>query len=231
MQRTLILRRVLQTLKVSAVLGVLAVAVIGFAHTEHGRPLLQYIPGMGACPLDAAQLTAEHRTRVRDELLAPLAGDQSAASRRVLGFELGRTTADDVSAWAALHGISCAPARKLALRCMTVPASTTGQSTAFDEISFDFDVDGRLVMVEGSASLQDATLAADYVATRDVALRDQLGEPTTSRGAARAETVTVGLLSQMEREFRSSDVRATVVATNRGQGRFTIREFHQLIAG
>jgi len=231
MSRHSIRRRALQVLGLSAALGTLGVAVIGFAHTEYGRPLLRYIPGMGACPLDTAPLTAEDRMRIRGETLAPMAGEQAAGSRRALAFELGRTTADEVSAWASSHGISCAPGRKLALRCTAVPAEATGQAAAFDEVSFDFAVDGRLLMVEGSASLDDPARAADYVATRDLALRDHLGAPTTSRGAAAPETVTSGPLSQILREFRRSDVRAKVVATNSGQGRFTIREFHQLITG
>lgn len=224
-------RRVLRVLGVCAALGVMGVAVIGFAHTEAGRPLLQYIPGMGACPLDVAPLTAADRMRVRGEVLAPLAGDHPAASRQALGFELGRTTSDQVSTWASAHDIVCAPGRKLALRCTSVPSQAMGQATAFDEVSFDFDMDGRLVMVEASASLDDPAKAADYVAARDVALRDNLGAPTTSRGAARAESVTHGSLSQILREFRCSDVRAKVVATNSGPGRFTIREFHQLTTG
>lgn len=229
MTRRPIFRRTLQVLGALTGLVVLGVAVIGFAHTERGRPLLRYIPGMGACPLDAP-LTAEDRSRVRGEVLAPLAGERAAGSRRALAFELGRTTADDVAAWASSHGIACAPARKLALRCTAVPAASLAEVAAFDEVSFDFDAAGRLVMVEGSASLDDATRAADYVAARDLALRDDLGSPTTSRGDARAEAVR-GALSQISREFRRSDVRAQIVATNSGQGRFTIREFHQLITG
>ncbi len=209
----------------------MGVAVIGFAHTERGRPLLQYIPGMGACPLDAAPVTAEDRMRLRGEVLATRTGEHAARSRHALAFELGRTTTADVSAWAAVHDISCAPARKLALRCTPVPAQSIGQPTGFDEVSFDFDLNGRLVMVEASASLNDATRAADYVATRDLELRDNLGAPMSSHGAARAEAVTTGPLSQISREFRCSDVRAQVVATNSGLGRFTIREFHQLTAG
>ncbi len=229
MTRRPIRRRVLQALGALTGLTVLGVALIGFAHTESGRPLLRYIPGMGACPL-GAPLTAEDRTRVRGELLAPLAGEGAAGSRRVLAFELGRTTAADVSAWASSHGITCGPGRKLALRCTAVPARSLDEVAAFDEVSFDFDTAGRLVMIEGSASLDDPSRAAGYVAARDLALRDHLGAPTTSRGDARPEAVH-GALSQISREFRRSDVRAQVVATNSGRGRFTIREFHQLITG
>jgi hypothetical protein len=88
-------RRVLQVFGVCAALGTLGVAVIGFAHTELGRPLLQYIPGMGACPLDGVDLTAEDRMRLRGQVLASVAGDTAAGSRQVLSFELGRTTVDE----------------------------------------------------------------------------------------------------------------------------------------
>jgi hypothetical protein len=225
MTRHPIRRRILQLLGATAALGVLGVAVIGFAHTETGRPLLQYIPGMGACPL-GPPLSAEDRMRVRGELLAPLAGVGAATSRRVLAFELGRTSAADVSAWAASHAIQCAPGRKIGLRCTAVPADALGQTHAFDEVSFEFDAGDRLISVEGSANLQDAAVAIDYVATRDLALRDQLGEPTASR-----DTALAGPLSQMSRDFRRSDIRAHVNATNMGRGRYKIREFHQLIEG
>ena len=224
-------RRVLRAFMAVASLGLLFVAVIGFAHTETGRPLLRYIPGMGACPLDGANLTAADRTRIRGELLAPLAGEGAAISRRVLAFELGRTTADEVSAWATSHGVTCGPGRKLGVRCTAVPASSLAATTAYDQIDFDFDGEGRLVALVGSASLVDPDQAAGYVASTELALRDRLGAPTTSRGAADAATVSRGPLSQISREFRSSDVRAQVAATNNGHGRFTIREVHQLIAG
>lgn len=231
MPRHSLRRRALQALKVSTTLLVLGVAVIGFAHTQYGRPLLRYIPGMGACPLDAAPLTIADRARVRATLLAPLAGEHAAASRRVFDFELGSTTAAEVSAWSATHGLACESGRKLALRCTKSPTGSFGLDTAFDEVAFDFDAGGRLVTVEGSANLGDAARVANYVEARDQTLRDRLGPPTTIRGEARPEVVTVGPLSQIFREFRSSDVRAQIVATNRGRGRFTIREYYQLIAG
>lgn len=224
-------RRIFQAVRLTVALVVVFVAVVGFAHTEHGRPLLRYIPGMGACPLDGVVLSAEDRARVRGEVLAPLAGERAAASRRALAFELGRTSVADVTAWAAEQGVTCSPGRKLGMRCTTVPARSLAGVAEFDEVSLEFDADGRLAAVEGSASLTDPARAAEYVATRDRALRDSLGEPVTIRGDAVATTVARGPLSQIAREFRTRDVRAGVVATNSGGGRFTIREYHQLIAG
>ncbi len=224
-------RRVLQAAGVTSGLSIAFVAIVGFAHTEAGRPLLRYIPGMSACPLDGPPLTAEDRMRVREQTLGPLAGTTPASTRTVLAFELGTTRRHDVDAWALAHGLACAPGRKLALRCTDVPAAALGGSGDLDEVSFDFAPDDTLVALEGSARLADASSAAAFVARRDASLRTSMGEPTTARGEATAAAVARGPLSQVSREFRRSDVRAQVVATNLGHGRFGVREFHQLLPG
>lgn len=229
-------RRIVAALGITTGLVVLLVAVIGVAHTPFGRPLLRYIPGMGtACPLDVAPLTAEDRMRVRNDTLAALGGEGAATSRIALRFELGTTVRAEVEQWAAQHDLTCAPGRRLALRCTDVPsvalAGALAEQPRFDELSFDFDLDGRLVMLEGSSHVADAQAAVDYVARRDASLRAALGAPTAVRGETTATSVSRGPLSQISREFRRRDVRAKVVATNFGQGRFGVREFHQLVAG
>jgi hypothetical protein len=224
-------RRIFAALGITSGLALAMVAVIGVAHTEFGRPLLRYIPGMGACPLDVAPLTAAERLRVRNDTLVALGGEGVATSRAALAFELGSTGRTDVEHWAAEHGLQCVAGRKLALRCADVPAAALVGEGGFDEVSFDFDLDGRLVMLEGSSSVADAQSAVDYLTRRDQSLRSSLGQPTIIRGDATATAVSRGPLSQISREFRRSDVRASVIATNFGHGRFGIREFHQLIAG
>lgn len=228
-------RRIVAALGVTTGLVVLLVAVIGVAHTPFGRPLLRYIPGMGACPLDVAPLTAEDRMRVRGDTLAALGGEGAATSRVALRFELGATARGDVERWAAEHGLACAPGRRLALRCTDVPSAALAgaltEQARFDELSFDFDLDGRLVMLEGSSHVADARAAVDYVARRDATLRAALGDPTVVHGETTERSVSRGPLSQISREFRRRDVRAKVIATNFGRGRFGVREFHQLIAG
>lgn len=223
-------RRLLQVLGASAALGAAFVAVVGVAHTDFGRPLLRYIPGMGACPLDVRTLTAEDRMRVRGEQLAALAGEGEARSRTALAFELGTTTRSDVDKWALAHELECTPGRSLALRCEDVPATALGER-GFDEVSFEFDGAGVLLTVEGSGRAADAASAAAYVASRDVSLRATLGEPTVVHGDAIETAVSRGPLSQISREFRRSDVRAQVVATNLGRGRYGVREYHQLVTG
>lgn len=223
-------RRLFQLFGATAALGVAFVAVVGVAHTDFGRPLLRYVPGMGACPLDTATLTAEDRIRVRGEQLAALAGEGEARSRVALAFELGTTTRADIDVWATAHELHCAPGRSLALRCDDVPAAALGERS-FDEVSFEFDTTGVLLTVESSGHAADAASAAEYVARRDISLRAVLGEPTIVHGDAVAASVARGPLSQISREFRRSDVRAQVMATNLGRGRYGVREFHQLVSG
>lgn len=228
-------RRIFAALGITTGIVALLVAVIGVAHTPFGRPLLRYIPGMGACPLDAAPLTAEDRMRVRGDTLAALGGQGVATSRVALRFDLGTTARAEVEGWAAEHGLACAPGRKLALRCTDVPsgalAGAVTEGVRFDELSFDFDLEGRLVTIEGSSHVADAQTAVDYVASRDASLRAALGAPSVMHGEADAKSVSRGPLSQISREFRRQDVRAKVVATNFGRGRFGLREFHQLVTG
>ena len=224
-------RRILLALGAASALGVAFVAIIGVAHTDFGRPLLRYIPGMGACPLDGPPMTAEDRMRVRNETLVALGGEGSALSHVALAFELGKTTRTNVDTWAVEHGLLCAAGRKVALRCTDVPATALAGAADFDEVSFDFAPDGVLVALEGSGSMTDAASAVGYVARRDQSLRAALGDPTQVSGETTASAVSRGPLSQISREFRRKDVRAKVAATNLGSGRYGVREFHQLIAG
>lgn len=223
-------RRLVRGLAATCGVVLLGVGLIGFAHTKAGRPLLRYIPGMGACPLDVATLTEDDRRRVRAEVLAPLVGERAATDRRALAFELGRTTAIDVSAWATAHGVKCAAGRRLEMRCETIPAAAIDHTAGFDTVSFDFDDTGALVAVEASAVLETADGAAAWIADRDHALQGRLGDPAIRRGESVADDVSKGPMSQISREYRGSDVRAKVAATNTGRGRFAIREFHQLVA-
>lgn len=190
----LIRRRMLQVVGGLSILGASFVAVVGVAHTDFGRPLLRYIPGMGACPLDAAALTAEERMRVRGEQLAAVAGEGAAPSRAVLAFELGVTTRADLDQWAVTHDLVCAPSRSMSLRCDGVPAAALG-GTGFDELSFELSPRDVLLAVEGSATVADADGAAKWIARRDELLRGALGEPTQTRGDAVAGDVSRGPLS------------------------------------
>ncbi|MBX7078759.1 MAG: hypothetical protein K1X88_06180 [Nannocystaceae bacterium] len=216
------------------VLGVLAlgsaafVAVVGFAHTPAGRPLLRYLPGMGSsCPhAAAATMTADDRDRVRVQTLAQYRGEAPAASRDAAGFQLGSASRDEVERWALAHALACTAAGS-SLRCDAVPAGALPPGHVADTIHFGFDARDRVVSVDLSSRLPDAAIAAQWVERSDARLRAQLGEPTAQRGEATAAFMARAPLAQVASEFRRTELRAKVSVTNLGHGRFAARETYQ----
>ena len=106
-------------------------AVVGFAHTRPGRPLLAWLgktTGLGAkrgggCPLGYDQTaTPAQREAARARFAVAHGGSERASSKPALGFTLDRTTRSDVLEWAAVHGVSCAAGKGAAdLGCAQVP--------------------------------------------------------------------------------------------------------------
>jgi hypothetical protein len=211
--------------------GVAFVGVVGFAHTDAGRPLLRYLPGMGStCPVQTA-MAPEERDRLRGELLAGVRGADHASSRAALRFELGTTTRTDVAGWASTHAIACTQDRNATLRCTDVPAAALGIGLRSDELSFVFDAHDELVALDSSSRVDDAETAASFASRRTEELRARLGDPSSIAGEATAAFVGRGPLTQVSAEFRRAELRAKVVATNLGHGRFTVRELYQALPG
>lgn len=226
------LRRIRNAAIALTALGGAFVGVLGFAHTEHGRPLLRYLPGMGSsCPVQTTAMAPTERDRVRVETLASVRGEQSAGTSAALTFELGTTGRSDVVAWAIAHSIECRLEPSSALRCTDVPADALGTGMATDDVAFAFDAGDRLVAVDTSSRVADAETAARFVDRRTTALRSALGEPSQLAGEPTAAYVGRGALAQFSAEFRRAELRAKVIATNLGRGRFTVRELYQSIPG
>ncbi len=200
------------------------VAFVGFAHTSAGRTFLSWLPGVG-CPLDRAPLTAERRDQTRTAILAAYEGEDPASTRTVLGLELERARFDDVVAWAADAGVACAPASDASsLQCPAVPL---GDATGVGR--FSFDGGGRLVAFDVSRRDADAGRAAAFVRERAQTLRADHGEPTSHRGEASEAFLRRGALGQVAYEYRFSDMRTTLSATNLGHGRYLVRETWQAV--
>jgi hypothetical protein len=221
-------RKWLRALGVLALGSAAFVAVVGFAHTPAGRPLLRYLPGMGtSCPhAAAATMTADDRDRVRERTLAQYRGDSPAASRDAAGCQLGLASRADVERWAAAHAVSCTAAGS-GVRCDAVPAGALPPGHVADAISFGFDARDTVVSVDLSSRLADAAIAAQWAERTDARLRAQLGEPTVSRGEATAVFMARAPLAQVASEFRRTELRAKVSVTNLGHGRFAARETYQ----
>ncbi len=118
------LRRVVQG---TVALLVLGTAVIGFAHTKPGRPILKLL-GMGksagGCPFGYDKpATAEARDKARLHFAKVHRGATRAADRPALGFALDTTSRADVVAWSAAHGVACAPGKTADLACSEVAAA------------------------------------------------------------------------------------------------------------
>lgn len=224
-------RRLVRAAIAIAGLGLAFVGVVGFAHTPAGRPLLRYLPGMGSsCPMPTA-MAADERDRLRGELLAGVRGEAHATSRAALRFELGMTSRADVDAWARAHAIACAADRNATLRCADVPADALGTALRSDELAFVFDAQDRLVALDSSSRVRDAETAARFASQRTAELRARLGDPSTVAGEPTAAFVGRGPLTQVSAEFRRAELRAKVVATNLGHGRYTVRELYQALPG
>ncbi|EYF07461.1 hypothetical protein [Chondromyces apiculatus] len=221
----------------------LAVAVIGFAHTKHGRSLLALMRGAPGCPVGMdAKLSPEELEQVRGKVLASVRGDERALVRPALGFVLDATTRADVERWAQEKGVRCEPAKRgAALRCLDVPVSalaavdagvekaeTRVPSHPVDGLFFGFDGHGRLVSLDASRDHLSAAEAAQLVEEVREDLAAQAGPPALERGVPGAEYLQGGALRQIASEFRFSDYRAQVSATNLGQ-KVVVREQYQSI--
>ncbi len=223
-------RRVVRGCVAVTGLGVAFVALVGFAHTEAGRPLLRYLPGMGgSCPhAELAQMSAVDRDRARARTLAPFAGADSTDSRDALGFVLGTSDRATVVAWARDHGVTC-EASGSTLRCDGVPAVALDAHGGESAVAFGFDAADRLVAVDRSARLPDADAASRWVTDRTEQLSSRLGAPSSTRGSAGASHIGRAALSQVSAEFRRVELRAQVSVTNLGRGRFAARESYQAL--
>lgn len=204
--------------------GLAFVAIVGFAHTKHGRFLLAYLPGMGArCPVGMDQkLSPVERDASRSLALQTVRGDGQSPSRSVDGLELGQASTSDALAHETARGLSCEEnATKSELRCL----SSDKTSSALYLVNRD----GKVVSLQRQVTLTDAGEAVSRFEQRSATLRQSLGAPTKSHGDATAVYLTGAALRQINAEHRFSDFRALVRATNVARGRFDVTESYSVI--
>lgn len=217
-------------------LPIALVAVIGFAHTKHGRFLLKYLPGMGACPLGYDQaLSPEALDAARAKSLLHVRGSAATSARPALGFHLEETRRADVDAWAAEHGVTCRSDENSALvpqsstRCRDVPrAALPGAPGDVAELFLQFDRHDRLVALRASRLGVSAADAASAFAVRDAELTAAVGAPTSKHGEPDAAYLTAPL-RQLSSTYAFSNYLAEVRATNVG-ARINYDESYQSIA-
>lgn len=230
-------KRILRwTLGVGLGLPLAFVGVVGFAHTKHGRFLLPYLPGMGACPLGYDQaLSGEKLDAARATALRPLKGEEKAHARPALGFSLDETSRADVAAWAAEHGVTCAPDEGSALptehstRCRDVPqGALPGATGDVGELFLQFDSHDRLVALRASRVGVTAEDAVSGYSSRAAELTRAVGAPSAQVGEREASYLGQPL-RQLSATYAFSNYLATVRATNVG-ARINYDESYQSIA-
>ncbi|HSS40817.1 MAG TPA: hypothetical protein VLT58_18780, partial [Polyangia bacterium] len=183
------------------------VAAMGFLHTSAGQPVMRYL-GM-TCPARAVTPQVAEALRMRG--VRELRGATPAPARPALGLQLDGARVADVQTWADGRGAICtARARPSSLlTCRQIPT--------YDEVTFGFAPDGRLVSVSALRGHLPAGSAAGLFENLRQELSGQLGGGLLA-GEASAVALAGGPLHSARVQYRFSDYLATVTAMNLPDG-------------
>jgi hypothetical protein len=205
--------------------GALVFGIIGFAHTEPGRPLLAYMPwAPPGCPMGFDKVDPVWVEGFRKKTLDEHDGQAQSKGRPALSFELGKTSEDDVKAFIATQGDRCELTRQGSVyRCKNVHLD---EGPSIDDLHLQVDQEGRLVAVDAfrSGADADATLAHYERLGKDLAVK--VG-PVTKEFAMSPEELKAQRLRRAAREFRYSGYVATVSVMNYGKRGIRVREQYQ----
>lgn len=232
------LKKVLWT---SAGLLAASTALMGFAHTKTGRPLLGLLgggqkpalaqtKGGGSCPLGFSKEGGD--PAAKDAVLKAqadkLRGAERALARPALGFALDKTTKSDVESWANRNGVTCkVPKVGADLDCSNVPAALLSQGGGGPDaksIWFTFDSRERLVFLTAIRYDSDPNAAASLYNGTVSLLSKLAGPPSKSQGEPSAEYLSAGLWHQAQASFAFNDYHAKAAVTHLRQGEFMLVE-------
>jgi hypothetical protein len=240
-QRSRSLRLPAQALGAAFGLAVAFTAVMGFAHTKPGKPLLAWM-GMasggkakgGGCPFgyDVPATPEQHDQKLR-AFAASHPSDVLAGARPALAFELGHDTKADVERWAATYGVSCKkPRTGPDLDCSDVPdaalpASARGAPVASAWFTFDaHDALSALTVVRSSRVAEETSATFQKVSAD---LTQKAGPSSKSTGEPTAAYLSTGLLYQASVEYQFHNYYAELRATNMREG-FALTESYRRLA-
>ena len=213
----------------------LLLGMVGFAHTQTGRPIVAGLTRMahGGCPFgfDKAMSPAQ-RERARANFAASHRGEQRAASRPALGFTLDQSTREQILASMTAHGVHCAPGLGMSdLTCSQVPsAALPGSAPAAPARTVWFTFGQKAQLLSVIAVSKDAhpqTISDAFVNTRR-SLDERAGAVATLQGDADSAALAKGLLREASAEFRFSNYYALERAANMGNGFVFTEEYRSL---
>jgi hypothetical protein len=188
----------------------------------------------GGCPFGFDhEESAEGHKVAKARLDATLRGQTPALARPALGFTLDVTTVTDVQQWSIAHGLGCeAKHGGTLVECGEVPASALPRGAGALGLTsawFQFGDHGTLESlktVRRDPVVGAVSAAFDAVQT-DVSAR--AGAPAKQDGSAAPEVLANGALRQAMVEYRFTDYRALVRATNMGNGFVLSEEYATLV--
>jgi hypothetical protein len=229
----------------SLALGSAFTAIVGFAHTAPGKPLLAVMGramGMptaaragGKCPLGYdVKATPDQKEAARRQFASSHAGTDRAQARPALGFVLDKTTRADITNWATAHDIRCTvPKSGSDLDCSDVPAEALPDGETgigLHILWFTFGLGDTLTSAIGvrrDASVE--TVSSTFRRVTDEVSREA-GPPATTVGDPSPGMLSSGALYQASAEYRFRNYFALTRATNMGprQGFVITEEYRSL---
>lgn len=200
------------------------VALIGFMHTDLGRPLLHLFAKAAGCPVDLEGANPAKVEAYRVERLRERSGAAEARSPAALDFELGRSTRAEVTHWAERTGARCTETRRGSVLHCSLGA--TPKTLAIEDLHLQFDAEHRLVAVDLFRAESCAEDAVVHVNAVNGALTERVGPATSRQGELDAEFLQKPY-RRAAFEYRYKDYRATVSATNLNARGIRVREQYQ----
>lgn len=154
---------------------------------------------------------------------ARLRGDVVAKERIALAFTLGVTTKSEVAAYASTHGGSCRETRGQ-LECTNLEIDRGPRVTS---AWFSFDR-GRLDAIRTVRRDPSVETIAGTFATLEREVTEAAGVPIVATAAADTKDLARRPLRQAAFDYRFSNYRAVVRATNMGDGYALTEEYANL---
>lgn len=215
--------------------GLLGAALLAMA-VMHVPPVRGWLArnghhGGGLCPLGYSAASAERPER-RIARHAAARGELPARGRPALGFALDATTAPELQRWASGHGVACEARRGgAAVECSNVPGRLVpgAADLAFTSVLFEFGARGTLEEIHAVRRDGDVGAVASAFAATERTVTAGAGAPARRDGSAAPEVLANGALRQASIEYRFTDYRATLRATNMGDGFVLTEEYATLV--
>lgn len=205
--------------------------LIGFAHTEAGRPILNALRGAPGCPVDLAALAPDRVEAARIVAIAKKRGAAAELSRRALGFTLGSTSKADVIAYLSGHGVACDEQREgSVLRCKGAPSELSpGGAPRIDDLHLQFDAAERLVAVDLYREGTSSCAAIAWLGTMNDKLTREVGPATGRQGEVSEAFLESGSLRRAAQQYRYQGYVAELSATRFGERGVRVREQYQWV--